>query len=86
MTLYWPLASGTLTEDELRLMLSNCVEESSIQLDDETLSSLTSALFQQTDADNSGDITFEELLAQLEKHPGILDNLTIRYLRNTRVF
>ena len=36
------------------------------------------ALFDDADTDNSGSITFEELRAELEKHPGIIENLTLR--------
>ena len=54
------------------------MEESSLNLDDEAVESLTLALFQQADEDDSGEITFQELLKQLQRHPGILENLTIR--------
>lgn len=35
-------------------------------------------LFKAADTDESGEITFEELKSELERHPGIVDNLTIR--------
>ena len=54
------------------------MEESSLNLDDEAVESLTLALFQQADEDDNGEITFQELLKQLQRHPGILENLTIR--------
>ncbi len=37
------------------------------------------ALFDDADTDQSGSITFEELQLELEKHPGILENLTLKY-------
>ena len=37
------------------------------------------ALFQDADTDGSGTISFDELKVELDKHPGVLENLTIRY-------
>jgi Ca2+-binding EF-hand superfamily protein len=54
------------------------MEESSLSLTDENLEDLTDALFDAADDDESGTITFEELRNELEKHPGVIDNLTIR--------
>ena len=54
------------------------MEESSIQLPEERLDELTTILFEDADTDNSGSISFEELSTELEKHPGVLENLTIR--------
>lgn len=54
------------------------MEESSLSLSEEDLDDLTDALFDAADEDNSGSITFEELKAELEKHPGVIENLTIR--------
>ena len=36
------------------------------------------ALFEDADVDKSGTINFEELKAELSKHPGVVENLTIR--------
>ena len=69
------------------------MNESSLKFDDEKLDELTQlvtlqlqevlldfrALFEDADTDNSGSITFEELRAELEKYPGVVENLTIRY-------
>ena len=54
------------------------MEESSLQLSEDNLDALTMALFESADDDNSGEITFDELREELEKHPGIIENLTIR--------
>lgn len=54
------------------------MEESSLSLSEEDLDDLTDVLFDAADEDNSGSITFEELKAELEKHPGVIENLTIR--------
>jgi Ca2+-binding EF-hand superfamily protein len=54
------------------------MEESSLKLSEDDLDSLTALLFESADEDSSGEISFEELKAELEKHPGVIDNLTIR--------
>lgn len=55
------------------------MEESSLKLSDEVVDKLTQALFESADEDNSGEISFEELVAELERHPGVMENLTLRY-------
>lgn len=47
-------------------------------MSEEDLDDLTDVLFDAADEDKSGSITFEELKAELEKHPGVIENLTIR--------
>ena len=56
------------------------MEESSLLLSEENLAALTDALFDDADTDKSGTITFQELKCQLEKHPGVMNNLTIRWV------
>lgn len=46
-----------------------------IQIED-----LTMAMFEDADRFNRGAITYEALKNQLEKHGGLLENLTIRYV------
>lgn len=38
------------------------------------------AMFEDADAQNRGAITYEALKDQLEKHGGLLENLSIRYV------
>jgi uncharacterized protein YbcV (DUF1398 family) len=52
--------------------------ESSVQLSEDDLQNLTLVLFEATDTNNSGQISFEEFRTELEKHPGVIENLTIR--------
>lgn len=59
-------------------MLKSCLRESAISLPEEKLDDLTLALFESADKDNSGAITFEELKAELEAFPEVMENLTIR--------
>ncbi|KAL4216477.1 NADPH oxidase 5 [Mactra antiquata] len=76
--------SGSIDRDELQAVLKACMEESSLSLTDENLEDLTDVLFDATDDNNSGAITFDELRAQLEKHPGVIENITIlKYDENT---
>lgn len=49
-----------------------------LDLSEETLDALTKTLFDSADADQSGAISFEELRDELMKHPGVIENLTIR--------
>ena len=69
--------SGTIERDELLNVLRACMEESSLSLTDDNLEDLTDALFQAADKDESGTITFEELKDELEKHPGVIENLSM---------
>ncbi|XP_033725536.1 NADPH oxidase 5-like isoform X2 [Pecten maximus] len=69
--------SGTIDRDELKTVLMSCTEESSLSISEENMDALTDILFDSADEDNSGAISFEELKAELEKHPGVLENLTI---------
>ncbi|XP_075995786.1 NADPH oxidase 5 isoform X1 [Genypterus blacodes] len=69
--------SGSIDPDELRTVLKSCLRESAISLPEEKLDDLTLALFESADKDNSGSITFEELKAELEKFPEVMENLTI---------
>lgn len=77
--LFHVTGSGTIDREELKLVLTSCMEESSLSFGEDNLDAMTDILFESADEDNSGEITFEELKAELEKHPGVLENLTIRY-------
>ena len=72
------LGSGTVERDELKEVLKACMEESSLSLTEDNLDDLTDVLFDSADADESGSVTFDELRTELEKHPGVIENLTIR--------
>ena len=54
------------------------MNESALSFSEAKLDELTRALFEDADTDNSGAISFEELQAELDKHPGVVENLTIR--------
>nr|XP_014703681.2 NADPH oxidase 5 [Equus asinus] len=69
--------NGSIDPDELRTVLQSCLRESAISLPDEKLDQLTLALFESADRDCSGAITFEELRDELQRFPGVMENLTI---------
>ncbi|XP_046504942.1 NADPH oxidase 5-like [Equus quagga] len=69
--------NGSIDPDELRTVLQSCLRESAISLPDEKLDQLTLALFESADKDCSGAITFEELRDELQRFPGVMENLTI---------
>ncbi|XP_023076497.1 NADPH oxidase 5 isoform X1 [Piliocolobus tephrosceles] len=69
--------SGSIDPDELRTVLQSCLRESAISLPDEKLDQLTLALFESADKDGNGAITFEELQDELQRFPGVMENLTI---------
>lgn len=70
--------SGSIDAEELRVVLRECLRESSMALPEERLGALSQALLQAADRDHSGSITFPELREQLEAFPEILENLSIR--------
>ncbi|TNN83262.1 NADPH oxidase 5 [Liparis tanakae] len=66
--------------DKLKFLFQvydSCLRESAISLPEEKLDDLTLALFESADKDGSGSITFEELKAELENFPEVMENLTI---------
>ena len=64
----------------MRTVLESCVEESSLSMDQQQLEELTDVLFEESDTEKKGFITFDELRSFLDKFPGIAENLTIRYI------
>ncbi|XP_070546727.1 NADPH oxidase 5-like isoform X2 [Ptychodera flava] len=69
--------SGQIDKDELHTVLKSCMEESALQISEENMDMLTTTLFEAADTDRSGAISFEELRAELEKNPEVMENLTI---------
>uniref|UniRef100_A0A8B9BTH0 NADPH oxidase 5 n=1 Tax=Anser brachyrhynchus TaxID=132585 RepID=A0A8B9BTH0_9AVES len=72
-----PAGSGAIDLAELHLVLQACLRESAVSLPPPRLDDLALALFEAADKDGSGSITFEELRAELEAFPGVMENLTI---------
>jgi len=53
------------------------MNESNLRFTEQKLNELTRALMENTDTDNNGSITFEELQEELSQHAGVVENLTI---------
>lgn len=57
-----------------------CMEENGMRFSEEQIEDLTMALFEDADAESRGAITYAALKNQLEKHDGLLENLSIRWV------
>ncbi|KAK2589308.1 hypothetical protein KPH14_007859 [Odynerus spinipes] len=68
---------GLIQHRELEHVIRACMEENGMKFSDEQIEDLTIALFEDADACDRGAITFEGLKKQLEKHEGLLENLSI---------
>ncbi|XP_014213874.1 NADPH oxidase 5 [Copidosoma floridanum] len=68
---------GLIQLRELEHVLRACMEENGMSFSNEQIEELTIALFEDADQGSRGAITFEALKRQLEKHDGLLENLTI---------
>lgn len=71
---------GLIQLRELEHVMRACLEENGIRFSEEQIEELTMALFDDADQSNRGAITFEALKKQLEKHEGLLENLSIRWI------
>lgn len=84
MGLIWNAGDGLIRLPELRDVLKACSEENGLKFSDEQLDQLTLALYEDAAEveDNNArrstnGITYGQLRAQMIKHPGLLDNLSI---------
>ncbi|XP_049831292.1 NADPH oxidase 5 [Schistocerca gregaria] len=68
---------GLIQHRELQHVMRACMEENGMKFSEDQIDDLTMALFEDADPENRGAITFEALKNQLEKHEGLLENLTI---------
>ncbi|XP_066588886.1 NADPH oxidase 5 [Prorops nasuta] len=68
---------GLIQHREIEHVMRACMEENGMKFSDEQIADLTVALFEDADQGNRGAITFEALKKQLEKHEGLLENLSI---------
>lgn len=72
------LGDGLIQHRELQHVIKACMEENDLCFSEEQIDDLTMALFEDADSENRGAITYEALKNQLEKHGGLLENLSIR--------
>lgn len=68
---------GLIQHRELQHVMRACMEENGMRFSEEQIDDLTMALFEDADTDSRGAITYEALKNQLEKHGGLLENLSI---------
>ncbi|KAG0728254.1 NADPH oxidase 5 [Chionoecetes opilio] len=68
---------GLIQQSELQKVMKACMEENGMRFSDEQIEDLTLAMFEDADAQHTGAITYESLKAQLEKHDGLIENLSI---------
>ncbi|XP_076766799.1 NADPH oxidase [Xylocopa sonorina] len=68
---------GLIQLHELEHVMRACMEENGIQFSEDQIAELTIALFEDADQTNRGAITCEALKKQLQKHDGLLENLSI---------
>ncbi|XP_044737262.1 NADPH oxidase 5-like [Chrysoperla carnea] len=68
---------GLIQPKELQHVMRACMEENGMQFSEDQIDDLTFAMFEDADPTNRGAITYEALKNQLEKHGGLLENLSI---------
>ncbi|XP_066245724.1 NADPH oxidase 5 isoform X1 [Euwallacea similis] len=68
---------GLIQHRELQHVMRACMEENGMQFSEVQIEDLTIAMFEDADTNNRGAITYEALKSQLEKHGGLLENLSI---------
>ncbi|XP_072946403.1 NADPH oxidase 5 [Epargyreus clarus] len=68
---------GLIQHRELQHVMRACMEENGMQFSDDQLLDLTTAMFEDADTEQRGAITYEGLKNQLNKHGGLLENLSI---------
>ncbi|CAG0920188.1 unnamed protein product, partial [Notodromas monacha] len=67
---------GLIQRTELQAVLRACMDENGMNFSDEQIEDLTYALYEDADA-TGNEITYDALKAQLMKHEGLLENLSI---------
>ncbi|CAL8130296.1 unnamed protein product [Orchesella dallaii] len=68
---------GKIGVQELGTVIKACMEENGMKFSEAQTDELTQALFDDADVEGSGSLTFSELKAQLEKHHGLSENMSI---------
>lgn len=68
---------GLIDLEELSLLLQTSLNENQLYFSNEQIYELSSLLFNQTDTDNSGSITFDEFKNLMTSHPRIMGQCTL---------
>ena len=69
---------GLIRVGELKSVLRACMEENGMKFSEDHLDDLTRALYEDANPEGSDGISFEQLKAQLEKHNGLLENMSLK--------
>ena len=76
----------------MKEVLEACMEESDLKFTDDQLNQLTQVLYDDAVSNGSSfinaneGIRFDQLKTQMEKHPGLLENLSIRFRPSIVIF
>lgn len=68
---------GKIDLEELDTILSSSLADASISITDEDYTRLIENFISETDTDDDGAITYDELLAQFQKYPQLFENLSL---------
>ncbi|KAI8423439.1 hypothetical protein MSG28_012572 [Choristoneura fumiferana] len=68
---------GLIQHRELQHVMRACMEENGMSFSEQQLLELTTAMFEDADTEHRGAITYEALRRQLDRHGGLLHNLSI---------
>ncbi|XP_063633431.1 NADPH oxidase 5 [Cydia splendana] len=68
---------GLIQHRELQHVMRACMEENGMTFSEQQLLELTTAMFEDADTEQRGAITYEALRRQLDRHGGLLHNLSI---------
>lgn len=71
---------GFISQEELSRMVTTLVVDAGIKMTTKDIEHVIERTFEQTDTKRDGVIDFEEFRAMVQKHPQVLENMTIKSL------
>lgn len=70
--------NGYLSAEEMRTVLTSCLEESKLKFDDQQVDELMEVFFEEIETNAEGEIGLDQFKSFLSKYPGVSENLSIR--------